>query len=187
MEHRGMGRRHHARTASSTKGRLRIRLDRGSRSAPLLGQVKQHLEAQPGVCDVDTNARTGSVTIRFDHTKQNKGELFRLLSDLDVVMDEALNASDAGEAAVGRSASGKGLATAVDDLSAWIRQTAGVRVDLRKWVPLGLAGAGVWSIARQGPMIESVPGWVFLWLALDVFVKLHPERMQSASPPTNER
>lgn len=186
MEHHGTGQRHHGRTASSTRGRLRIRLDRASRSAHLLDQVKQHLEAQPGVDNVDTNARTGSVTIRFDHTKQNKGELFRLLGDLDVVMDEALSATDAGEAEVGGSASGKGLATAIDDFGAWVRQTTGMRVDLRKWVPLALVGAGVWSIARQGPMIESVPGWVFLWLALDVSVKLHPQHMQSYSPPRNE-
>lgn len=186
MEHHGTGRRHHARTASSARGRLRIRLDRGSRSAHLLDQVKQHLEAQPGVDDVDTNPGTGSVTIRFDHTKQNKAELFRFLGDLDVVMDEALNASDAGEAEVGGSANGKRLGTAIDDFDAWITQKTSVRVDLRKWVPLGLVGAGVWSIARQGPMIESVPGWVFLWLALDVFVKLHPEHMQPSLLPRNE-
>jgi hypothetical protein len=40
-------------------------------------------------------------------------------------------------------------------------------------LPLAFVGARLWSIGRKGLMIESVSGWLFLWLAFDMFVKLH--------------
>jgi len=62
---------------------------------------------------------------------------------------------------------------AIDDLDQYLHETMGVRVNLRMAVPLGLLAIGVWSVAKRGLMIDSVPGWVFLWLAFDTFVKLH--------------
>jgi hypothetical protein len=174
-------RKHHAKTASATRGRLRIRFDRSSRDQALLERVKHHLSTQNGIDGIDANPGTGSMTIRYDESQQSKASLFHLLDDLDVVMDVAVHASDSGGAG---GSTGKNLAGAIDDLSAWMRHKTGVRANLRNWLPLGLAGAGVWSLAREGPMIESVPGWVFLWLALDVFVKLHPEQAAHRAPPS---
>jgi hypothetical protein len=32
----------------------------------------------------------------------------------------------------------------------------------------------LWSIGKQGLRITMAPGWVFLWMGFDMFVRLHP-------------
>jgi hypothetical protein len=66
--------------------------------------------------------------------------------------------------------------SAVNDLNRRIRSSTGLPVDLKLALPLAFAGAGVWSIGRKGLMIDSGPGLLFLWLAFDMFVKLHSTR-----------
>jgi hypothetical protein len=63
---------------------------------------------------------------------------------------------------------------ALNDLNRRICGATGVPVNLKILLPLVFAGAGLWSISRRGLMIEAVPGWLFLWFAFDMFVKLHP-------------
>jgi hypothetical protein len=55
-----------------------------------------------------------------------------------------------------------------------IYSATGIPVNLKQILPLSFVGAGIWSIAKKGLMVEAVPGWLFLWLAFDMFVKLHP-------------
>jgi len=63
---------------------------------------------------------------------------------------------------------------AIEDLNRRIQSATGLPIDLKLALPLTFVGAGAWSIARRGLMIEAVPGWLFLWFAFDMFVKLHP-------------
>jgi hypothetical protein len=175
MEHHGKAHRHHAKVASSTHGRMRIKVHREDRSPELFEHVKRHLEAQPGVGTVDVNAATGSVTIPYDHALQHREGIFGCLKDIDVVITETLHPPEAGEAFGEAGGKSGGLNAAVTDINRYIQRTIGVSVDMRLILPLGLAGAGLWSISRRGFMFESVPGWVFLWLAFDAFVRLHPE------------
>lgn len=67
-----------------------------------------------------------------------------------------------------------GFLAAIDDLNARFHAVTGIPVDLKLVMPLTLAGAGIWSIGKNGLMLESVPGTLLLWLAFDMFVKLHP-------------
>jgi hypothetical protein len=174
MEHPGKAHRHHAKLASSTRGRMRIKIHRQDRSPALLQHVKRHLEAQTGVGTVTVNEATGSVTIPYDHTQQDREDIFRVLKDLDVVIEETFHPPKVDDAIAETSGTGAGLPVAVEDLNRYIRRTIGVPVDLKVLLPLGLVGAGLWSIARRGLLIDTVPGWVYLWLAFDAFVKLHP-------------
>ncbi len=166
-----------ARVASQVRGRLRVKFDHGSRDTDHLKRIEQYLESQPGIGDVVVNAATGSMTIPYDHAKRDGKGIFELLQDLDVVVESALHPPSVDEAVAepGRHPS---FTQAVDDLDGYVRRTLGVPVNLRLLLPLALVAAGAWSIARRGLMIENVPGWVFLWLAFDTFVKLHPEHAQ---------
>jgi hypothetical protein len=71
-------------------------------------------------------------------------------------------------------ASSTGFIAAIDDLNARIQAATGVPIDLKVLLPLTFVGAGIWSVGRKGLTIESVPGWLFLWFAFDMFVKMHP-------------
>jgi hypothetical protein len=56
-------------------------------------------------------------------------------------------------------------------LSRW----TGLPIDLRTVLPLAFVGAGLWSLIRNGLMIEKVPAWLLLWLGFDLFVKARPQ------------
>jgi len=103
------------------------------------------------------------------------------LEDLDVVVESIAHLPTTGENGDSSEAGGHsaGFIAAINDLNQRIRQTTGLPIDLKLILPLAFVGAGIWSIGRKGLMIESVPGWLFLWFAFDMFVKLHPiERRQ---------
>ncbi len=164
-----------ATVASQARGRLRVKFDRQSRSKAQLERIEQYLESQHGIGDVIVNPATGSMTIPYDHAALDGKGVFQFLQDLDVVVESTLH-PPAIEEVGPESGRHPSFTEAIDDLDAYVRRAIGISVDLRLFLPLTLVAAGAWSIARRGLMIESVPGWVFLWLAFDTFVKLHPER-----------
>jgi hypothetical protein len=104
--------------------------------------------------------------------------ILRFLEDLDVVVDSIahLPSLDNGTAVTESPGTAPAFITAINDLNQRLRKTTGLPIDLKQLLPLAFAGAGFWSIARRGLMIESVPGWLLLWFAFDIFVKLHSER-----------
>lgn len=167
------GPRHHAYVASHTPGRLRIKMHPGSRTPDVLQGIQRGLQAKHGVRDVRVNAANGSVTVIYDHLIHNSASMLGLLDDLDVVIDSIGKAS-AFEDSPGAAAASPSFLDAVEDINARIRSGLSIPFDLKLILPLTFAGAGAWSIAKEGLMIESVPGWLFLWLAFDMFVKLHP-------------
>ncbi len=140
--------------------------------------IRLKLESLEGIHDVRLNPACGSVTVQYDHERHSMAGILGLLEDLDVVVDSIGHLPTIGE--TGDSAHGDGQSpefiTAINDLNQRIRQTTGLPVNLKLLLPLTFVGAGVWSIGKKGLMIESVPGWLFLWLAFDMFVKLHPIR-----------
>ncbi|WP_429580011.1 HMA2 domain-containing protein [Paraburkholderia youngii] len=181
MEQSAKTRRPRARVASSIRGRVRIKVDRPFRHTALFDQVKQRLEEHAGVGSVSVNPATGSVTIPYDHARLDREEILGLLSDLDVIVSETVHPTPSATGESAQPGGSRSLVSAVDDLNGRIRSAIGVPIDFKALLPLGLAGAGVWSISRHGLMIESVPGWFLLWLGLDTYVKLHPERSTTAS------
>ena len=167
------GERHnyHATVASRIPGRIRVRLDSHARRSHTLQKIKDHLEAQAGVSDVQVNHTTGSVTVRYDRQKLHEAGVFDALRDIDVLVSYV--AGEAGGVS-GPEGSCRSLAEAINDLNRRLH-VAGVPVDLRLLTPLAFLGAGVWSILRGGLGMEKIPGIFFVWLALDAFVKLHPQ------------
>jgi len=168
--------RRYARIASAIPGRLRLKLHRSHRDQDIMNGIKRGLEPADGVHDVKINRSTGSITVRYDHARQTRDGVLGLFQDLDVVVQSighvpSIEASEGGKST---SAGSEGFLAAVNDLNRRIYDTTGVPVDLKILLPIAFAGAGIWSIARRGLMVESVPGWLFLWFAFDILVKLHP-------------
>jgi copper chaperone CopZ len=166
--------RHRAHIASLTPGRLRMRLQPQSGRASTLQGIQADLQSCDGVQEVKVNPATGSVVMQFDPRRYSPAGILGLLEDIDVLVESIghLPAMEGGKA--GGGAGAVGFLAAVEDLSQRIRRATGMPVDLKLLLPLSFVGAGLWSIARRGLMIEAVPGWLFLWFAFDMFVKLHP-------------
>ena len=171
-----------AHLASLTPGRLRIKMHPKHRDTSTLQGIQSNLQAREGVNDVRINSANGSVTMNFDQGRYNAKGIMSLLEDVDVLVESVGHLSSV-EGADG-SASSISFLVAVEDLNRRIQSATGLPIDLKLVVPLTLVGAGFWSVARRGLMVETVPGWLFLWFAFDMFVKLHPANI--GKPEANE-
>lgn len=180
MEREGHPQRHRGRIASLVPGRLRVKLHRESRAPQVMERIKDNLQSKEGIEGVKVNPSTGSISVQYDHAHLSTSGILGLLEDLDVVIESTIPAPEVEESgAIGRGyAQSEGFIAAINDLNRRIYAASGVPIDLKIVLPLTFAGAGIWSIAKKGLMIESVPGWLFLWFAFDMFVKLHPSRPQ---------
>lgn len=166
----------HAWVVSAIPGRIRIKLHPSKRSPALMNGVKDRLNSHEGVHHVRLNNGTGSITVRYDHDRHSTQSVLGLLEDLDTVFESLGHEAEMGslEGEAGDTFASAGFVEALNDLNRKIYGATGVPVNLKILMPLLFAGAGLWSISKRGLMIEAVPGWLFLWLAFDMFVKLHP-------------
>lgn len=185
MEHR---KHHRGAIVSLVPGRLRVKLHPESRAAHVMKGIADDLKSREGIQDVAVNPASGSLTVQYDRARHSASGILGLLEDLDVVIESTTHALqiETSEATGGREAQRQDFLAAIDDLNARVHGATGVPFDLRIILPLSFAGAGVWSIVKNGLMIESIPGWLFLWLAFDMFVKMHPPRLVQLHAPTEE-
>jgi hypothetical protein len=162
MDDQKIPKQHSAHVASHIPGRLRIKLPPGSGTASDLQRITEKIGSRTGIHGVRSNPAAASLMVRYDRERFDQEEIFAVLKDADVVLADLTGAGTVG---------GMDFNEAVEDLG---RRTG---IDLKKTIPLAFVAAGLWSFFRNGLMIESVPGWVFFWLALDTFVKLHRPRL----------
>jgi Heavy metal associated domain 2 len=183
MNTEAKNRQHVAQLASHVPGRIRIKLHHNSRRLHIIRQIEESLTLQEGIQDVKTNEATGSIRINYDTTRHDMPGIRKVLEDLDVIVsDYAGTAMPDGEAiAAAGEKNSMTFVSAVEDLNEWLSTVTGVRMDLKIILPVGFLGAGIWSILRNGLMTAKIPGWLFLWLAFDTFVKLHPPNTAPSS------
>jgi hypothetical protein len=106
----------------------------------------------------------------------------KVLEDVDVIVSDYTGISmPEGETIAGGEKNSITFVGAVDDLNGWLSTVTGVPINLKLILPLSFLGAGLWSILRNGLMTARIPGLVFLWLAFDTFVKLHPANAASSA------
>jgi len=165
----------HARVVSDVPGRVRIKLHPSKRNPVLMTGIKDRLDSNEGVHHVKLNNSTGSITVRYDQNRHSTQSVLGLLEDLDTVFRSLGHEAEmANPEEWGGDFASAGFVEALNDLNRRIRGATGIPVNLKILMPLLFAGVGLWSISRKGLMIEAVPGWLFLWFAFDMFVKLHP-------------
>lgn len=169
-------RRYHGKVVSAIPGRLRIKLHPSKRSQALMDGIKHNLDSREGVHHVKLNSSTGSITVKYDHHRHGTNSVLGLLEDLDILVQSLGHVPVIGEpeGGIGKSTHPKGFPEALNDLNRRIFGMTRIPIDLKILLPLAFAGAGLWSIGKKGLMVESIPGWLFLWFAFDMFVKLHP-------------
>lgn len=166
----------HLEVVSHVPGRIRFKVPPAHRDQSMMRHIKNSLGEQYGADNVKVNHTIGSITVKYNREKYTKPEFEQELKDFDVIASAVMGE---GESGGGRQPDVTFL-EAVDDLSERVSATTGIRMDLKKALPLTAAGLGVWAIARNGLGMRQIPGIYFLWLALDTFVKLHPLRSEQA-------
>jgi hypothetical protein len=178
---------HHAEIASHIPGRLRVRLHRKSRQPQVLHRLKHELARRPGVQGVKVNPAAGSVTVTYDAQQHPGTGILDLLEDLDVLVGTVVGVphEEGPGAEEGRSKAALTLAGALDDLDRRLRAFTGYTFDLRVLFPLSLVGTGLWQIRKQGLMLETLPGWLLVWLGVDAFLKLHAPTPTGLRPHTD--
>jgi copper chaperone CopZ len=164
---------HRARIASHVPGRLRVRVGHGRHNPAALNRIKRGLEVHKGIGGVEVNPATGSVTVRYDPKRHSEAGVLGLLKDVDVLVESLTHVPTVAEAGADAAATPT-VGEAIDDLNARFARWSGLPIDLRTVLPLAFMGAGLWSILRNGLMLEKVPGWLLLWLGFDLFVKTRP-------------
>ncbi len=179
---------HRAHIASLTPGRVRLKLHPHSRQAMTMAGIQADLKSREGVQAVKVNPVSGSLTLQFDPQRHTPSGILRLLEDTDILVESIghLPTVEGGSPSEGLGSGG--FLAAVEDLNQILGSVTGIPVNLKLVLPLSFVGAGVWSILRKGLMIEAMPGWLFFWLAFDMFVKLHPlpTRKAAANPSVAE-
>lgn len=163
-----------AHVASLTPGRLRIKLHPQNRDSSTLQGIQNDLQSREGVHSVKINPANGSVTMHFDEDHYDAKGIMGLLEDVDVLVESVGHLPGIDEGIQNEVPAAEGFLVAVEDLNRRIKSSTGLPIDLKLALPLSFVAAGLWSVARRGLMIETVPGWLFLWFAFDMFVKLHP-------------
>jgi hypothetical protein len=179
----GRHHKHRAEVASHIPGRIRLRLHRPHRHPHTLQSIKTSLERREGIHKVEANHITGSLLIHYDTQVHSETGILGLLKDIDVVVGTIVDAPHIeGGSETGGSNASLSFATALNDLARRFASLTGFTLDLRTLFPLSLASVGVWLIIENGLMLEMMPGWLFLWLAFDSFLKLQPHALTLSAP-----
>lgn len=151
---------------SNIPGRLLARLHPSKRQPTSPGRVKE----RPGTQE--------SLTVDSHRQRYGMTRIVQGLRDAYIVFDDLLGVPflEAPSSETREAGSTVILTDTFDSLNRRLSRVTGVRVNLKKAVPLAVAGAGVWTIARGGRLFGRSSGWLLLRLAIDVFLKLHPTR-----------
>ncbi|MEW5803412.1 MAG: HMA2 domain-containing protein [bacterium] len=163
------------RIASSTPGRLRLRMYHPGRHPEFLQRVKTYLTDRPGIHRVDANHTTGSITIRYDTDTHSYDSLITLLHDMGVILRDVMSGGEWSLLDTGQCTAAAQMSRVISDLDNRIFQLTGGKVNLKLIIPLTMGAIGIRQIIRHGLGISQVPGYVLVWYAVDAFFRLHPK------------
>jgi len=187
---------HRVRTAHRTRGRIRLTVQDFKKNSKSLEDVKKAIAPMHGVCRVEVNSTTGSVTVHYDPA------LYGKFHDQLAAHGEASGAfsldppafGEGGELVKNVEAEAEFLSrhsetarTVVDSFSALnqaVKRATNNNLDLKILLPLGLA---VYSVLEIG-IETSTPLWITLGIfSFNSFVSLHTRQDDTASDMETEQ
>lgn len=190
--------RHRARVAHHTKGRMRIEVPTAKGDLEALEAIKRSLEPLVGVCEVTVNETTGSVTVHYDpkrhpdfhshvsHSEGSHQENLQLHPPPPVVrgpiteVDEAIEMLEKeAEFLASHSHTAKALFDALRRFDIELKKATGNNLDLKVLTPLALA---VYAFLELG-FEAATP----VWLTLGVFSFNHFVTLHTQTPTTHPK
>ncbi len=169
--------------ASDSRGRLRIRLNRESRTSEMMQRITERFSNSNGVLPIESNPETGSVVINYDPEKHRRGEIMSMLEDAGVIIRAVGEGLGEELPDIGRSHTSENLITAFNHLDRRLSLATGYRIDLKIAFPLALGSIGAWRVVCSGLGLTEIPAYVLLWYAFDSFFKLNMATAQSTPLP----
>jgi hypothetical protein len=166
---------------SKVPGRMRVRLRHNLRDDQTVKRVKESLDNDPDVRDVQVNPMTGSVTFTHAPSKDGHGILAKALREGELLADIAFDipAEEEGEGGEGGGEDPYGkldqqLADLTYKVEGYVYRKTGLR--FRGQVIAGsVAGLGVAQMLIYGISFEMLPGPVLIWLGWDIYHRVNKE------------
>lgn len=166
---------------SKVPGRMRVRLRHNLRDEQTVQRVKESLDSDPDVRDVQVNPITGSVTFTHAPSKDGHGILAKALREGELLADIAFDipAEVEGEEGEGGGEDPYGkldqqLADLTYKVEGYVYRKTGLR--FRGQVIAGsVAGLGVAQMLLYGISFEMLPGPVLIWLGWDIYHRVNKE------------
>jgi Heavy metal associated domain 2 len=162
------GEKTHVRVASSSPGRVRLRVHPAERSPERMEKLRERLEAHPDVQSVEVNPQTGSVLVRGESTQKLKAALGQLVEQVEQAGPERLPEVAAVEL--------------VKRLNSRVNQASQGRLSLSWAVPALFVGFGLRQLLLEGLTLGAVPWYVLIYYGVDSFIKLNPEHAPRVEP-----
>jgi hypothetical protein len=164
---------------SKVPGRMRVRLRHNLRDEQTVKRVRESLDNDPDVRDVQVNPMTGSVTFTHAPSKDGHKILAKALREGELLADVAFDipTSEEGEEGGGEDPYGKldqQLADLTYKVEGYVYRKTGLR--FRGQVVAGtVAGLGVAQMVIYGISFEMLPGPVLIWLGWDIYHRVNKE------------
>ena len=136
-----------------------------------MDQIIGLLKKQEGIQEVDINATTGSVLIRYDQEVHTQSDLEAILYDFGEILYSVAAEGEVPD--LGHSSTAAQLTQAISDLDRHIFNLTGGSANLKLLIPLLMGAIGVRQILRKGWGLADIPGYVLIWYAFDAFYKFH--------------
>ena len=165
----------HGRIASSTPGRLRLRMYHPKIYPELMHRIKTYLHNSPGIQQVNANNTTGSVIIRYDTATHSHDSVLAMLHDIGVIMHDVMVGEEGDLPCTDHCSAGIEITNAIRDIDRRVFELTGGKMNLKFIVPLVIGALGLRQILREGLGISHIPGCVLLWYAVDVFYRLNQQ------------
>lgn len=165
----------HGRIASSTPGRLRLRMYHPKIYQELMHRIKKYLHNRPGIQEVNANNTTGSVIIRYDTATHSHNSVLAMLHDIGVIIRDVMVEEEGDLPFTGNCTAAIEITNAIRDIDRRVFELSGGKMNLKFIVPLAIGALGIRQILREGLGISHIPGCVLLWYAVDVFYRLHQQ------------
>lgn len=161
----------HIRVVHHLPERTRLRLPPEQRHSGRLASVSQALQDVPGIHDVETNYKTGSLVVHHDPDPSILSSIGHSLEDM---LGLALELGEDGvEDGGGASILSHLVQGTVSRLDGNVSNATGSWLDLKMLVPMALVGAGVTRATESGIGWANIPAFVFFYYALDTYIKFH--------------
>jgi Heavy metal associated domain 2 len=179
--------RHTARIAHHTSGRIRLNLAAGKHNQRLLDEIRLLLKPRMGVKDVSVNPATGSIVIEYDSSKwENPKAQVQEAADTSGIFEIAAEPEEVkvlkegAELLAEHSDLARSVVNFVKDLNSTVKKATNNSVDLNVLIPLAAAIYSFLEVESEAP----TPLWLTLGIfSFHSFVALHSQHPHAAQPP----
>jgi len=151
-------------------GRIRVRLDRASRSPEGVQSLVDAISKVEGVRQVQANPVSGSILVHYDPEVLGIEGLYLAARAANLNVVQPQEAARPGWS-VEPSLVAQSINSAFGRLDTTIADITGGKIDAKTIAPLGLVGLALRQIVVSGASLRNAPWYVLLWYSFGLFTR----------------